>query len=235
MIQEMAAADPVLAAMLEKMGLISIGADGTVTVNFDDAVTATDAIEDLNGSIEALTALIADIFNVDTDTDAGTTQVAVELLTGAINKVPKNVTTYFNAVDNVSLTAGEISDILANLDGRTVTTYVNTVQTGGLALNNPFATGGTIPVNGQRVLDGIPAFAGGGTLALVGEAGPELVRLPTGAQVTSNPASRTVLANVAQRGDAGVVFNGPVTLSVQRDGTAQEAIRRAALARARGY
>jgi hypothetical protein len=235
MVNEMANADPVLAAMLVQMGLISEVKPGVYEVNFDDAVSATTAIQELNTTIEALADLLGEIFNVDTDTDAATTQVAVELLTGAIEGVPKNVTTYFNAVDNVSLTAGEISDILANLDGRTVTTYVNTVQTGGLALNNPFATGGTIPANGQRVLDGVPAFAGGGTLALVGEAGPELVRLPTGAQVTSNPASRTVLANVAQRGDAGVVFNGPVTLSVQRDGTAQEAIRRAALARARGY
>lgn len=235
MIQEMVNADPVLKAMLLDMGLISEGANGTITVNFDDTVNATDAIEALNGTINDLILLLGDIFNVDTDTDAPATQELVRNLIGEIDRIPEQVTTNVFLNDYASLKAAEISDILNLLDGKTATTYINTVETRSLQLNNPFATGGTVPIDGRRVLDGVPAFAGGGTMALVGEAGPELVRLPVGSQVTSSPATRSQLATVARRGDTGVVFNGPVTLSVQRDGTAQEAIRRAALARTRGY
>lgn len=205
-IEAAAQADPVMKQMLLDMGLISEGADGTITVNFPTASSVTASVDALKESIDALTL--------------------------ALGGIPPNVHTTITASDNASGVISQVSAALANLDGSSATVYVRGQNWG---ITEAAATGRTIAFNTAPAVRGIPAFAGGGTLALVGEAGPELVRLPTGAQVTSNPASRTVLANVAQRGDAGVVFNGPVTLSVQRDGTAQEAIRRAALARARGY
>lgn len=51
-IQGAAEADPVLKAMLIDMGLISVGADGTITVNFDDQ--ATDPIMKLTEAVEKL-------------------------------------------------------------------------------------------------------------------------------------------------------------------------------------
>ena len=229
MIQEMVNADPVLGAMLEKMGLISIGADGTVTVNFEDAVNANESIDNLTASIEDLTALLGDIFNIDTDTDAPESQRLIEELTGAVNAIPDKVTTYIEVVDNASYQAQLAREALALLDGYTVTTYINTVGTKTPGL----ATGGTIPFEARPVVRDLPAFAGGGTMALVGEAGPEIVRLPTGAQVTNAPATRSMLATASPR-DGGVNFYGPVTL--QPSGSdAHVAIRRAALSRARGY
>jgi len=235
MIQEMVNADPVLGAMLEKMGLISIGADGTVTVNFDDAVNANESIDNLTASIEDLTALLGDIFNIDTDTDAPESQRLIEELTGAVNAIPDKVTTYIEVVDNASYQAQLAREALALLDGYTVTTYINTVQTGSVKAPG-LATGGTIPFEAQPVLRGVPAFAGGGTLALVGDGGgPELVRLPTGAQVYSAPATRSMLATAGRNGGEGaVIINGPVTLQ-PAGSDAYGAIRRAALSRARGY
>jgi hypothetical protein len=243
MITEMANADPVLAAMLEKMGLISVGADGTITVNFDEATSATDAIEKLNTSIEALTDLIADIFNVDTDTDAATTQVAVEALTGAVNGIPKDVTTYVHLVDNASLKAAEIRDILTLLDGTTATTYVNTVQTGSLSLNNPFARdGGPIGYANGGLIAASLAEAGGellsfrdGTSAIVPHPGVYLVE--PGTQVLPAPATAALMRDAAQASGGGggnVAYYGPVTQQITYDASSF-AMRRRGLADARRY
>jgi len=55
-----AAADPVLATMLEQMGLISIGADGTITVDFSSVEDAKNPIDDLNTSIKTLIDFLDD-------------------------------------------------------------------------------------------------------------------------------------------------------------------------------
>jgi hypothetical protein len=238
MITEMVNADPVLKAMLLDMGLISEGANGTITVNFGEAVDADAAINGLNDTLEDLITLLGNIFNIDTDTDAPETQVAVQDLIGTINGVPKDVTTYFNAVDNVSWKAQEIREIMALIDGTTATTYINTVQTGGgLSLNNPFAaTGITItPDIPLTTLQPLPSYAGGGTHAIVGEYGRELVWLPNGAQVTPAGASESRMQAMehGNRGrSGGVNFYGPVTLAPASTDV-ESAIRQDALARGR--
>lgn len=98
MIEEMAKGDPVLAAMLEKMGLISVGADGTITVNFDDAASADDILSTLNETLGELNDLLANIFLVDVQVN-----------------------------DGASSTLTAISNQLANLDGKTATVYINTL------------------------------------------------------------------------------------------------------------
>lgn len=236
MIEEMVRADPVLGAMLEKMGIISYGAKGEIIVDFSGAEDANSAIDGLNQSIEELTTLLEEIFNVDTTTNAPSTTLLVEALTGAIHEIPDKVTTYINAVDNVSAAVREAAFALDGINGKTVDTYINTHYSTTGTKAPGLATGGTIPFEARPVVRDLPAFAGGGTLALVGDGGgPELVRLPTGAQVYSAPATRSMLATAGRNGGEGaVIINGPVTLQ-PAGSDAYGAIRRAALSRARGY
>ena len=103
--------------------------------------------------------------------------------------------------------AADISDLmrktkaaraeLAALNGKTATTYVRTVKYGiGAEAANAArkATGGII---GAAATGGVR-----NNLTMVGEAGPELVRLPAGSSVKSNPDTRRFFGqqNVPSRG-----------------------------------
>jgi len=55
-----AAADPVLAAMLEDMGLISYGSEGEIIVDTSSVEAAKDPVKDLNDAIRTLTDLLDD-------------------------------------------------------------------------------------------------------------------------------------------------------------------------------
>lgn len=97
-----------------------------------------------------------------------------------------------------------------------------------------FATGGTVT---HRVASATPMFATAATgrTTLVGEAGPELVTLPTGSQVTSSPATMDRLRSRPMQGSGGgVYFYGPVTLQPASTDV-ESAIRREALSGSRGY
>ena len=173
-----AMADPVLASMLEQMGLITIDRDGKITVTIE----GKEGIRTMQDSVEDLTA-------------------AIDYLSEAITGIPRS---------------------------RTVDIVVNTTYNGTPPPGYAFATGGT-------VTNAIPkyAMAATGRTTLVGEAGPEMLWLPTGAQVTSAPATKDRIAR--GRGDGGAVnFYGPVTLA-PASGDVAAAIRREALANARGY
>jgi hypothetical protein len=79
-----------------------------------------------------------------------------------------------NANDNASSTISSVSSALSALNGRTATTYINTVytttyQTIGTPAFAPFAGGG--------VVDG---YADGGIVARMAENGPELLHFPMG-------------------------------------------------------
>ncbi len=96
-----------------------------------------------------------------------------------------------------------------------------------------FATGGTVT---HRVASATPMYATAATgrTTLVGEAGPELVSLPLGSQVTSAPATADRMSRRTAGSGGGVYFYGPVTL--QPSSTDVEmAIRREALSGSRGY
>lgn len=180
-----AQADPVLKAMLIDMGLISEGADGTVTINFDQAKSLNDDLQRLIDSIDALVI--------------------------ALGGIPAHTR--------------------ATVD---IVTRVNGVQTGlgGIGVG-AFATGGTVTHN-VATRTPMYATAATGRTTLVGEAGPELVSLPTGAQVTSAPASADRLSRRTAGGGGGVYFYGPVTLQPSSTDV-EQAIRREALAGSRGY
>jgi hypothetical protein len=107
-------------------------------------------------------------------------------------------TVHINAVNNAGAAIGAVASALASLDGRTATTYVQTVNLGtvGGAVGAAFANGGTI-------WGDMPQAANGRTV-LVGEAGPELVSLPHGAQVTPHAAS---MSRMGEAGGAGIYLD----------------------------
>lgn len=184
----MAMADPVLAGMLENIGLITTDHEGNVTVNFPNARTIQDAIDDLTASVNALTRALGGIPPV---TDAAV---------------------------RVSYT----------VNGQAV-------RPGGTWGFTEFQTGGTVT---HRVASAMPAYATAqtGRTVLVGEAGPELVSLPTGSQVTNAVASadRMTRRTAGAAGGGGVYFYGPVTLA-PASVDIEDAIRREAMSGSRGY
>jgi hypothetical protein len=161
-ITAMAEADPVLKAMLTDMGLIKEGANGEITVEFPNAGGLTTSVDNLKISIDALTT--------------------------ALGGIPPSVTTQVLLTDSASAPLATIKQALADLDGQVSTVYINTIG-GGLTLGA--ATGTFIVPDSQRnIVARVEGMATGGHLRLVGEAGPELVSLPSGTTVTNAAGTR---------------------------------------------
>lgn len=98
---------------------------------------------------------------------------------------------------------------LASLNGRTATTYVNTVFS--YSGKNAALDRGAFAHGGVR---GLSAAATGGVrnnMTLVGEQGPELINLAPGSHVRSNPDSRRMTAGAGGN-------NVPIQINVQIDG-----------------
>ncbi len=86
--------------------------------------------------------------------------------------------------------------------GRTWASRVFTATFNVLKNINPFAHGGIVGggMATGGAARGIPGYASGGTLAMVGEAGPELVNLPFGSRVNSNPDTGRLLGGGGRGG-----------------------------------
>ena len=236
-----AEADPVLRAMLESMGLITEHEDGTFSVNIEGADTVQSSIDDLATAINNLAREIRILVGEE---GAADTQKAIERVTGAANDVPKGITAHIDVVDNASGTIGEVARQLKALDNATARTFLETYQT--TFVNTQYNTtptpghaallGATIMeyASGGTVMADIPRYAIGGTHALVGEVGPELVWLPNGSQVTNAVATRSRLDSESKGRDrwAGVNFFGPVTLAPSSTDV-EAAIRQEAMGGAR--
>lgn len=105
-------------------------------------------------------------------------------------------------IENLKSNLASARRQLDALNGKVVTTYVDTWQRNrGYAGNS---------VTGGRAHGGIiPAARSGGVrgnLTLVGEAGPELVQLPTGSRVRTAGDTRRVLGDGGSGGGAAFVF-----------------------------
>jgi hypothetical protein len=229
MITAAAAADPVLKAMLEDMGLIS-AEDGTV--NFDtNAETIQESVDHLTTAILGLTDVIINVPFVTTDTNAPDTQIGVDNLHGAIDGIPDSHGTNIYATDNASGVIGGVSQELDNINGKTASTYLNNYVTtfttavysvspggSGLPAGTPIGgyTGLTVSgFAGGGTISGIPTYITGGTHAIVGERGPELVWLPNGSQVTNTEGSKAEIMRMRKGGGGAGTINiyGPMTLN----------------------
>lgn len=191
----MAEADPYLRAMLLQMGVIEEGADGEITMNTDDAVSATDILSELNTTIGDLKTLLAQIFLVQVDIE-----------------------------DNASGSLSYIDGLLSQLDGKTANVYINTLGGNTIGFTPGAATGEFIyPESARNLVAKVDGMATGGHLRLVGEAGPELVQLPTGSTVTNAAGTRGRLdpqGRGRRSAGGGDVYNGTVHMTVVRDDSA---------------
>lgn len=179
MIVAMAEADPILKAMLIDMGLLS-EKDGKLTVDFGDVGDADAALKTLNGTLVTLTDVIAQAFNIDVNLDD----------------------------DNAYARLLAIWNMLNALDGKSVTAFATTI---GLNAGALAATGTTVQHPGAELImppgSEIRRLATGGQITLVGEAGPELVSLPTGSTVTNAAGTRGRLDPMGRGTQSGQIVS----------------------------
>jgi hypothetical protein len=233
-IEGSAVADPVLAAMLEKMGLITIGADGTITVN----VEGQGGVDALIDSLDQLTLVT---YMATADVDAEQAKAELTALFGQSDAWDNTIATAGLFVDDHA--SGQISNAMQMLNafnGSSATGYINVVQTGGVDR-----------IAGAQ--GGVMAYAHGGVTALMGEWGNETLHFPNGTKGRTNgpglygvpegtyvtPASATSQTSGAPIVNLTVNIGGSV---VGMDDVAEEvsreivpAIQRAMAAHERGF
>jgi hypothetical protein len=188
-IEGAAAADPVLASMLESMGLISMGADGTITVNMPNGETIQTAIDTMTTSINNLVALE---YLIDINADTSDFWDHVHGLDGThVGSVWVDVLAAYSAP---LLPYQDPNYGLYPAGANGITAMAN----GGTATERPhhFAA--------------FARMASGGTVTLVGEHGPEFVNLVRGDQVTNAVATRSRLGGRGIGGSTYVHYSGPV-------------------------
>lgn len=132
MITNAAAADPVLGAVLEDLGLITT-TDGEVKINYDALGGANDATAELTEAINNLSDILAEIFDI---------QIDYETASGA------------------STMLDVIARQMAELDGSTATVYINGQQIGFTP--GDYATGGMVNVRLGELGPERLQFANGG-------------------------------------------------------------------------
>lgn len=151
MIEGAVAADPIIGKMLEDMGLISIGADGTITVNFDSAQGAMSDIDKLTQSVDRLIEVLGGVPPLHLDTsqiraampalqaafgDAVGPQSPIQLGAAALKKTLAEIGTTsvspkvgVQGTDAASSAVKQIHDTMLNLNGETASPKV-TVEGG---------------------------------------------------------------------------------------------------------
>jgi hypothetical protein len=134
---------------------------------------------------------------------------SIDALTVALGGIPPSTHTEITA-DYSDLAAGVAGaqEMLSTIDGRTVTTYVN-IEQGYVAPGTlGYQHGGVIP-HAQH------GRMGDGRTVIVGESGPELVKLPGGSLAIPAPASKELLRG--RGGGTIVVQNMTVVANNPRD------------------
>jgi hypothetical protein len=192
MVTSAAAMDPVLAAMLEDLGLIK--ASATDPSGWEISMDSSDAESDLDRVTDAINDLVTTlsaIYNLNIEPNDETASVRSEIDTW--------VGAQHHSYITIKEDSSDFDNWVASNNGRTVaTTYVDVIP--NVYDNNPYrALGGMIGT------DDFPhaqlGRMGAGQMTLVGEAGPELVHLPIGSNVLPNHASRY------QMGGGGDTYN----------------------------
>lgn len=175
MIAAAAEADPVLRAMLENMGLISVGADGTITVNFDSVEDANASLDDVVGILRELRDVIAEAFGIVIDSNAADQRDALQGVIDRLNELNGKQVVY-----TVSASGNGVS--VGNPNGPGI---------------EPIANGGVIPAANGYAGDILVGEFGPELLKRRGGGG---LVLPTGAtksrMAISGPSGVTVNINI---------------------------------------
>jgi len=189
-------------------------AQGLLAAEYIENMTKGDMLNDtLMGNTEAT----ADLVRV------------IEDLILSLNGVPDEVRSriYIDRAEESRAVLADIAAYLNGLDGRSVNFSVN-ASGNGLSLGNPSGVG-IIPLeaDGGTIFSGMRHYADGGTHAIVGERGPELVWLPNGAQVMNTEGTQSRMRG--QRTNGGNVY---VTVYANSWGEFQDSMRSRGLAEA---
>lgn len=124
-IADAAQADPILGDILESFGLIEVGADGTVTVNFPNKAT----LDDVTAAIDNLTESQIEIFIAMSGGDEAAADAAG--LRDNLEEIDGRTATATANVEGGGTEAiTEADTALDNLDGRTATATANVEGTG---------------------------------------------------------------------------------------------------------
>jgi hypothetical protein len=201
MIQQAAELNPMLAQILEEMGLISYNpATGEVTLlGVDEAISDLDLMTaaldrltqaqwvatfdgDVTAAEEAYedaTGLSADWDGVETDATIGAdgTPADVEFSEAFGEAAAWDETSAdaaIGVIDNASATIYSVIGAMNSLDGMVSNSYINTYVT----TISSFIGSGTSPLG--NALGGVAGYAVGGVVAEMAEWGPELLHFPNG-------------------------------------------------------
>lgn len=207
MIIASAEADPVLEAMLQDMGLINVGADGTISVNYDDVTKGKDETQLL---IDAITLLDSDIktaFHIGVE--AGDVDAAFRVTSNLNNQLDlladRHIT--YSVVGNYSTTGTGSGTV--SVGGSSDQANLNTGDSGGGGSPVDGGTGNDVGIGAYN--GGVPGYANGGAVrSWLAEIDPEIVHLagggvalarskgiydvPRGSYVSTAPATRSLMA-----------------------------------------
>lgn len=106
MITAAAEADPYLRTLLEDMGLISVGTDGTITVNFDSVKDASTSLADVVGAIEHLGELIQEVFKIQIESNAADQRESLQSMVNLLNELNGKSVTYYVSASGSGVTVG---------------------------------------------------------------------------------------------------------------------------------
>jgi len=180
-----AAADPYLKSLLTDMGVISVGADGTITVNFGDVKDANSDMDRLITALTDLTNALEGEFNIDIVSNALAEAGNLESLSGWLDNLNgKHSTVYIDTVGNLGPTGG----------GQ------ETALHGGVM---GYARGGVVARMAEGNRPELLHFRGGGTALAMTDG---LYNVPQGTYVTPAPATRQSLGN----GGGVIHINNPI-------------------------
>lgn len=125
-----AQADPILADILEKYGLIEVGADGTVTVNFPDAATLDDVNDTLNNLNDTVVA-VGIALTGDTELNKHLSDADARM----VELDGKTATVTTTANDDATPRVQAASDAVDEFDGKTATATL-TLETTDLGIGS---------------------------------------------------------------------------------------------------
>ena len=151
-IQGAVAADPVLGALLEDMGLISIGADGTVTVHYDSAKGAKSEIAQLTESIDALIVTLGGVPPLHVDPgNLPAVKGTVDAVTGAAGNAARAIAGMGGSAGAADKLLGGVNERLSELGNQHAEPTVG-VETGDADAQLQTISDLLTPLDGKEVL-----------------------------------------------------------------------------------